>query len=300
MTLARDLRSVARGTIRESEPLGPRSTIRLGGAADLWFEPASPEDLVAGLRLFQERAVPIRVLGGGANTLISDSGLRGAVVHLTPGFAAGASWVGEREVELSAGLSGIKALQAARSRGLTGPEFLVGIPGTLGGHVAMNAGTPRGQISDLLTGVQVAEAGGLRFVPASGLRLAYRHSELPAGAVVTRVRLRFAPGDVETNDAQVREDMAYRRRTQPWAFPNLGSTFRNPKGDFAGRLLEAAGLKGERIGQVAFSTLHANFLTNLGGGQAAEAYRLIQRAMERVREARGIALTLEVALAGEF
>jgi UDP-N-acetylmuramate dehydrogenase len=222
------------------------------------------------------------------------------VIHLTPGFAAGATWVGEQEVELSAGLSGIKALQAARSRGLVGPEFLVGIPGTLGGHVAMNAGTPRGQMSDLLTGVQLAEADGLRFLPAADLRLAYRHSELPPGSVVTRVRMRFGRSDVAAQDTQVREDMAYRRRTQPWAFPNLGSTFRNPQGDFAGRLLEAAGLKGERIGQVAFSILHANFLTNLGGGRAAEAHGLIQRAKERVRELRGISLILEVALAGEF
>jgi UDP-N-acetylmuramate dehydrogenase len=300
MTLPQALRAVARGNIRENEPLGPRSTIRLGGTADLWFEPASVEDLVAGLLLFRERAIPIRVLGGGANTLISDTGLRGVVIHLTPGFAAGVSWIGEHEVELAAGLSGIKALQAARSRGLVGPEFLVGIPGTLGGHVAMNAGTPRGQMSDLLTGVQIAEPGGLRFVPAVELRLAYRHSELPAGSVITRVRLRFRPGDLAANDVQVREDMSYRRRTQPWAFPNLGSTFRNPKGDYAGRLLEAAGLKGERIGQVAFSTLHANFLTNLGGGRAVDAHGLIERAKERVRESGGVALTLEVALAGEF
>jgi len=206
-------------------------------------------------------------------------------------------------VELPAGLSGIKALQAARSRGLSGPEFLVGIPGTLGGQVAMNAGTPRGQMADLLTGVQIAEAAGARFLPAAALELAYRHSKLPVGSVITRVRLRFAKGDLAAlaaSDAQVREDMGYRRRTQPWEHPNLGSTFRNPTGDFAGRLLESIGLKGERIGQVAFSNLHANFLTNLGGGRAAEAYQLIERAKARVRDARGIALTLEVALAGDF
>jgi UDP-N-acetylmuramate dehydrogenase len=291
---------VARGTIRENEPLAPRSSIRLGGLADLWFEPAAVEDLVAGLKLFREQGLPIRVLGGGSNTLISDAGLRGVVIHLTPGFAAGATWTGDREVELPAGLSGIKALQAARSRGLGGPEFLVGIPGTLGGQVAMNAGTSRGQMADLLTGVQLAEPSGVRFVPARELGLAYRHSELPPGSVITRVRLAFRDGDLAAGDAQVREDMGYRRRTQPWELPNLGSTFRNPEGDFAGRLLELAGLKGARMGQVAFSTLHANFLTNLGGGRAAEAHHLIESARSRVRETRGVALTLEVALAGEF
>jgi UDP-N-acetylmuramate dehydrogenase len=300
MTLAQALRTIARGTIRENEPLAPRSTIRLGGPADLWFEPAGVEDLVAGLKLFREEGLPVHVLGGGSNTLISDAGLRGVVVHLTPGFAAGATWIDERQVELPAGLSGIKALQAARSRGLSGPEFLVGIPGTLGGQVAMNAGTPRGQMADLLTGIQLAEPAGLRFVEAQELKLAYRHSELPEGAVITRVRLRFRSGDPASNDAQIREDMGYRRRTQPWELPNLGSTFRNPEGDFAGRLLEATGLKGARVGQVAFSTVHANFLTNLGGGRAADAHRLIDSARSRVRDARGINLSLEVALAGEF
>ncbi len=300
MNLAESLRAVARGTVRENEPLAPRSTIRLGGTADLWFEPARVDDLVAGLKLFANRGIPVRVLGGGANTLVSDAGLRGAVIHLTPGFASGVTWVGPREAELPAGLNGIKALQAARSRGLSGPEFLVGIPGTLGGQVAMNAGTRRGQMADLLTGVQLAEPQGVRFVPASDLKLAYRHSEIPSGAVIVRVRLRFVEGDLTAQDASVREDMGYRRRTQPWELPNLGSTFRNPEGDFAGRLLERCGLKGTRQGQVAFSSLHANFLTNLGGGKAADAHRLIENARTRVKEQTGIGLHLEVALAGEF
>lgn len=300
MSLAHDLRALAHGAIRENEPLAARSTIRLGGAAEVWFEPATPADLVAGLRLCRERAAPVRVLGGGANTLISDRGLPGVVLHLPPGFSGGAQWVAEDQVELPAGLTGIKALQAARSRGLVGPEFLVGIPGTLGGQVVMNAGTHRGQMAKLLMGVELASADGLRFVDAAELGLGYRHSELPNGSVVTRVRLRFAQGDVAAGDAQLRADLDYRRRTQPWEKPNLGSTFRNPPGDFAGRLLETCGLKGERVGNVAFSALHANFLTNLGAGRADDARALIALAQRRVRDQAGITLTLEVALAGEF
>ena len=300
MTHVAELRSLVRGAVREAEPLAPRSTIRLGGPADLWFEPRDAEDLVAGLRWLRDRAVAFRVVGGGANTLISDAGLRGAVIHLTPGFDPGVRWASDQEGELPAGLTGIKALQAARSRGLTGPEFLVGIPGTLGGQVAMNAGTKKGQMGDLLTAAQLASAEGLSWVPAAELALSYRHSALPAGSVVARVRLKFQAGDVATGDAQLRADMDYRRRTQPWEKPNLGSTFRNPEGDFAGRLLEQAGMKGAHVGQVAFSTLHANFLTNLGGGRAADAHALIQQARSRVQAATGIALTLEVALAGEF
>jgi UDP-N-acetylmuramate dehydrogenase len=298
--LATELRSRVRGAVRENEPLAPRSTIRLGGAAEVWFEPHSAEELVVGLRLFREGGVPVRVLGGGANTLISDAGLPGAVVHLTPGFDLGVHWPAELEVELSAGLTGMKALQAARSRGLVGPEFLVGIPGTLGGQVAMNAGTKRGQMGDLLTAVQVASADGLAWLPVADLKLAYRHSELPKDSIVTRLRLRFSRGDVAQGDAQLKEDLDYRRRTQPWEKPNLGSTFRNPPGDFAGRLLEASGLRGERVGQVAFSDVHANFLVNLGGGKAQEAHALIDKARRRVAEAAGVSLILEVALAGEF
>ncbi len=298
--LATELRAQVRGPVRAQEPLAPRSTIRLGGPAALWFEPPAAAELVSGLRLLRDRGVAFRGRGGGANTLISDAGLRGVVVHLTPGFDAGVRWTSDREAELSAGLTGIKALQAARSRGLVGPEFLVGIPGTLGGQVAMNAGSKRGQMADLLTAVQVASADGLAWLPAADLKLGYRRSELPKDSIVTRLRLRFSQGDVARGDAELKEDLDYRRRTQPWDKPNLGSTFRNPPGDFAGRLLEATGLKGERVGQVAFSDVHANFLVNLGGGRASEAHALITQARQRVLDAAGVALTLEVALAGDF
>jgi UDP-N-acetylmuramate dehydrogenase len=297
--LAEKLSRLVRGRVSLDEPLSPRTTIRLGGTAALWFEPRDAQDLVEALRLFRDERVEPSVLGGGANTLISDAGLAGPVIHLTPGFF-GVEWLSADEALLGAGLTGIKALQAARGRGLTGPEFLVGIPGTLGGQVAMNAGTKSGEMAELLRAVEVATPDGLRFVPAEDLRLSYRHCELPAGAVVTRLRLRFRHGDPIQGDAQLRTDMSYRRRTQPWAKPNLGSTFKNPPGDHAGRLIEACGLKGASEGGVAFSDLHANFLVNLGGGRARDALRLIRRAQAAVRRMTGVDLVLEVVLAGTF
>jgi UDP-N-acetylmuramate dehydrogenase len=305
-TLAQKLGTLVRGRIAVEEPLAPRTTIRLGGRAALWFEPRDAQDLVLALRLFRDEGVVPTVLGGGANTLISDEGIRGPVIHLTPGFA-GVEWVSDDEAFLGAGLTGIKALQAARSRGLTGPEFLVGIPGTLGGQVAMNAGTKSGEMAGLLQAVEVATPEGLQLIEAKELHFSYRHCELPPGGVVTRLRARFQHGDPVAGDAQLRADMAYRRRTQPWAKPNLGSTFKNPPGDYAGRLLETGGLKGAREGAIAFSELHANFLVNLAGSTAGEvrpraqdALRLIRRAQGSVRGQTGVELSLEVVLAGSF
>ncbi len=297
--LAEKLARVARGRVALDEPLAPRTTIRLGGKAALWFEPRDRQDLVGALALFRDENQKPTVLGGGANTLISDAGLAGPVIHLTPGFS-GVEWVSADEAFLGAGLTGIKALQAARSRGLTGPEFLVGIPGTLGGQVAMNAGTKSGEMASLLRAVEVATPEGLRWVPAEELHFSYRHCDLPEGAVVTRLQLRFQHGDPLQGDSQLKADMGYRRRTQPWAKPNLGSTFKNPPGDHAGRLIEASGLKGASEGRVAFSDLHANFLVNLGGGRAADALRLVRRAQAAVRRLSGVDLVLEVILAGSF
>jgi UDP-N-acetylmuramate dehydrogenase len=301
--LSRALEAVVRGRIALDVPLAPRTTIRLGGRAALWFEPRDPDDLVAALRVFRDAGASPIVLGGGANTLISDEGIAEPVIHLAPGFA-GVEWVSDDEAFLGAGLTGIKALQAARSHGLTGPEFLVGIPGTLGGQVAMNAGTKTGEMSRLLRAVELATPDGLQIHDAARLNFSYRHCELPPGAVVARLRMRFLRGDTHAGDAQLRSDMAYRRRTQPWAKPNLGSTFKNPPSDFAGRLIEACGLKGAREGEVAFSDLHANFLVNLGGteiqARASDALRLIRRAQATVQRQAGVALALEVVLAGRF
>lgn len=299
MTIAQSLRLAVRGEIKEAEPLADLVTIRMGGQAQTVFRPADPEDLVAGLRVLRAEGQPFRVLGGGANTLVGDLGVREVVIQLGTGFTD-ESWPAPSEVALGAAVPGMRALRAARKKGLTGPEFLVGIPGTLGGQVTMNAGTKQGQVSDLLVSAELASADGVGWFPASQLALAYRESHLPLGAVVTRARLALRSGDVAAGDASVQADLDYRRGTQPWSQPNLGSTFKNPPGDKAGRLLEAAGMKGHRIGEVAFSEQHANFLVNLGGGRAADALALIELAKQRVFAASGIQLQLEVVLLGEF
>jgi len=299
MSFPDTLRRIVQGKVLEAAPLHQRTAIRLGGPAEILFQPASATDLVAGLRAAQESGIPYRTLGGGSNTLIGDKGVRGLVIHLGREFGTEEDG-GPDELLLGASLPGIRALQAARRRGRTGPEFLAGIPGTLGGQVAMNAGTREGEIGSLLRAVEVARPEGVAWIDAEALELAYRTCKLPPGSVVTRVRLALRDGDLAEADRRMEADLSYRRDTQPLNQPNLGSTFRNPSGDKAGRLIEACGLKGARQGDVGFSERHANFLVNFGGGLSRDARALIDRARQRVQEEFGIELTLEIALLGDF
>jgi UDP-N-acetylmuramate dehydrogenase len=278
-------------------PLAPRTAIRVGGPADLLVRPADPDALAELLRAVRELGVPLAVLGGGANTLAADAGVRGVVLKLPQDFP-GETADGDRLV-LSAGAPTSRLPARAHARGLTGMEFLGGIPGTLGGATAMNAGTRLGEMKDILERVELATADGAGFVPASTLGFAYRTCRLPPEAVVTRLEVRLRPGDVEASRAAMRADQEKRRRTQPLDRPTFGSTFANPPGDFAGRLIEAVGLKGHRVGNATWSDVHANFVVNLGGATAADVLALIRLARERVQVQFGIRLETEVRYLGE-
>jgi UDP-N-acetylmuramate dehydrogenase len=201
---------------------------------------------------------------------------------------------------LSAGAPIGRLAARGHALGLVGAEFSAGIPGTLGGATAMNAGTRLGEMKQLLTRVALATADGLGLVPAAALQLAYRHSQLPPGAVVTRVELELHPGDVGASQATMEADLAHRRRTQPLHQPSFGSTFWNPPGRFAGQLVEAVGLKGYRLGGAAFSERHANFIVNLGAATAHQVLALVRLAQARVEERFGVRLETEVKLLGQF
>jgi UDP-N-acetylmuramate dehydrogenase len=286
-----------RGEVVRGAPLAPRTAIRVGGAAELLVRPADPDALAELLRLVARLAVPLSVLGGGANTLVADAGVRGVLLKLPQDFPEASA--GERLV-LAAGAPIARLPARAHALGLTGMEFLGGVPGTLGGAVAMNAGTRLGEMKDIVTRVELATAEGTGFVAAAALGFAYRTCRLPAGAVVTRVEVALHPGDVAASEAAMREDRERRRRTQPLDRPTFGSTFTNPPGDYAGRLIEAVGLKGHRVGNATWSDVHANFVVNLGGATAADVLALIRLARARVRERFGVILETEVRFLGEF
>ncbi len=284
------------------EPLAPKTSIRAGGAAELLVRPRTPQALVVLLGRAHEAGVPVHVLGGGANTLVGDGGIPGVTVKLPADLVPE-----ERElledgsrVTLGAGAAITRLVNFMRAQGLVGAEFLAGIPGTLGGALAMNAGTKHGQCEQVLDAVELATAEGVGWVARSELAIGYRHTALPAGSVALRVRFRLKKGDVEASRAAMEADLSYRKRTQPLSQPNCGSVFQNPPGEYAGRLIEAVGLKGHTVGSARISELHANWIVNLGDATARDVAGLIALAQSRVHEARGINLVPEVKRVGVF
>jgi UDP-N-acetylmuramate dehydrogenase len=300
-----DLRRAARGEVMEQVPLAPRTSVRVGGPARLLVKPADPQALADVLQVLSDADLPFIALGGGANTIVGDRGVDGAVIRLAQDFTS-------EEVEeagdhivltLGAGAPIARFLSLAKEQRGIGVAWAAGIPGTVGGLVAMNAGTPAGCMADHLVAVEVAEPGGLRWVDAAALKLAYRHCELPAGAVLTRARCRVrrgTEGELLEQQRVAKADVDRRRTTQPLNLPNSGSVFVNPPGDFAGRLIEQVGLKGTTEGGAQISDRHANFIVNLGGAKAADVVALIALARRTVLQATGIELKPEVRLFGDF
>jgi UDP-N-acetylmuramate dehydrogenase len=286
--------------VRFDEPLAPYTSWKIGGPADAFAFVERETELADILRLVFKRALPWFVLGGGSNLLVGDGGMRGIVVRLGGEFASiDASVEGER-VRIVAGASASMPLVVAQgaSRGALGIDSLAGIPGSVGGSLRMNAGTDR-EIGEFVRDVWV-------HTPAKPLAHAvtpqyfYRHTSLARDAVVGRVTLDFARGAA----LEVRDDtqsrLVRRKATQPLQMPNAGSCFRNPPGDKAGRLIEAAGAKGWREGDAEVSSVHANFIVNRGNATAADVASLLARVRREVCERFGIELELEVHFVGVF
>jgi UDP-N-acetylmuramate dehydrogenase len=286
-----------RGEVERDAPLASRTTLRVGGPADLLVRPADPDALAELLRAVLDLGVSLSILGGGANTLVADRGVRGVVLRLPPDLVPEDP---ARPLVLGAGQPTSRLWIRAHALGKIGMEFVAGIPGTLGGAVAMNAGTKIGEMKDVVSRVELATAGGAGFLDARALGFAYRTCRIPAGAVVTRVEFALRDGDVAESERVMQSDRDRRRKTQPLDKPTFGSTFVNPPGDFAGRLIEEVGLKGHRVGNATWSPVHANFISNLGGARASDVLALMNLARSRVKERFGIALDTEVKLLGEF
>lgn len=288
--------------VKAGEPLAPLTSVRVGGPAEALVRPRSPEALVALLRLAREEGAPVSILGGGANTLVGDGGVKGVTIRLPGDLFPEVAEVGEEEgrLTLGAGAAIVRLINLMRGNGLVGAEFLAGIPGTLGGAVAMNAGTKNGECFRVVEAVEVATVDGVGWLEKARIPHAYRHSELPSGGVVTRARFRLPKGDLVASKQAMDKDLAYRKSTQPLSQPNFGSVFTNPPGGFAGQLIEKVGLKGHTLGRAQISTLHANWIVNLGGATARDVLGLITLMQERVRAETGVELKPEVKRVGEF
>jgi UDP-N-acetylmuramate dehydrogenase len=275
----------------DERPLAPLTTWRIGGPAQLYLEPRNAEELAETVALLRRSGIPFRVLGGGSNLLVSDKGVRGAVVSLSRLSAVRRA---EGVLEVEAGARLLEVVRIAATLGLSGFENLAGIPGRVGGAVFGNAGSRYGAIGDLVISLDLMEADGeLRRVVPGPSFFRYRGSDV-GERIVVRALLAGGEADPRLLRARVRELVQERKRSQPGWVGNAGCVFKNPKGDAAGRLIDAAGCKGLRSGDAFVSARHANFFENGGKATASDVLRLVDLVRDRVRTAHGVDLELEV------
>jgi UDP-N-acetylmuramate dehydrogenase len=285
-----------RGRVQQDAPLAATTWFRVGGPADWLVRPADVDDLLLLLR-DKPRDLPLIAIGAASNLLVRDGGVRGIVLKLARGFS-------DIVVEADGILAGAAALDAtvaehAAEAGLDGLAFLSGIPGSIGGAVAMNAGAYGAEVKDVLDWAEVATPSGLLRLSAAELGFAYRRAALPKGGVVVRARFHAQPGDKDAIAEQMRAIRAAREETQPVRARTGGSTFKNPAGRKAWALIDAAGCRGLKRGGAQVSDKHCNFLLNLGDATAADLEGLGEDVREKVRDMSGIMLDWEIKRIGE-
>lgn len=294
------LRTDLRGSLRYHEPMAPHTSWRVGGPAEIFFEPADVDDLAAFLAGLPAD-MPLFWMGLGSNLLVRDGGIDGVVIATSRGLGA-LQRLTSGAVRAEAGVPCAKLARLCEREGLAGGAFFAGIPGTLGGALAMNAGAFGGETWAQVTRVEVMNRAGARFWrDAAAYEVGYRHVVTPVpGEWFIAAEWRFESADEAalTGPSRVRELLARRAATQPLGLPSCGSVFRNPLGDHAARLIEAAGLKGVRIGDAEVSTKHANFIINRGQARAADIEALIERIQAAVWSRFGVELVPEVRIVG--
>ena len=287
--------------LRENHPLAKHTTFNIGGSADYFLEVGDLGELESVVAQAARRGVPVRVIGAGTNLLIADAGVEGLVLR-----CVARGWrIGVECIEAEAGLKMMRLARLAADAGLVGFEFAIGVPGSVGGAVYQNAGCWGTELASVLVSAEVLAPSGERLrLAADGLGLGYRTSAFRAGElrdhVILSATVRLQPGDGEAAKRRMKELTLERERTQPIKTKNCGSVFKNPTGDSAGRLVQAAGLKGASEGAAQVSEQHANFIVNRGGASAADVRRLIKRIREAVRQRFGVELESEVELVGKW
>lgn len=286
------------------EPMARHTTLRIGGPVDAWVEPATAGAAQRLRALCAAHEWPARAVGAGSNLLVRDGGVRGLLLSTRRlralAFDAAPGDGGRTRVTVGAGVATGKLLSEATRRHLGGVEFLGGVPGTVGGGLVMNAGTYLGEFKDVTTRVRSVDAAGRpveRDHAACGF--VYRGSALPEGELVVEGELALPARAAAAIEADVRALRDRRRAREPHEVANAGSIFKNPPGDFAGRLIEQCGLKGRRIGDAEVSPVHANWLVNVGRARASDLLALVDEVREAVQAKFGVTLELEVKVVGE-
>lgn len=297
-TIYLEMLKILPGRVRAGEPMKKHTSWRIGGLADVFVEPSSREELRLAVSYSNERSIPLTVIGAGTNILVSDEGIRGVVVKVGSGLDR--ICLEENVIIAEAGAKLSRVAAVAREAGLGGFEFSAGIPGAIGGAVVMNAGANGASVGALVKEILLLNMEGCFFKKTKEeMNFAYRSSALQSeSAVVVEAVFSCCRRDKEAIREEMEVFIKKRKETQPLHYPSAGSIFRNPPGDSAGRLIEAAGLKGERVGDAQISTLHANFIINLGAATAGDVMALVERARKSVLELFGIELKPEVKVVG--
>lgn len=290
---------VASGRVRANVSLGDLTTYKLGGPASLLVEAKDRETLVAVSQSLQEAPIPVLVLGRGSNLVVSDEGFAGLVIRLGGDF--GKIDVGPR-VAAGGAVGMPQVARAATAQGQRGLEFLIGIPGSVGGGVRQNAGCFGSEVVDVLQSAEIFElaTGVLATVGRNDLAMTYRQTNVSPTQLVLKARFSTEAGDAGIGGDLIREITRWRRLNQPGGTLNAGSVFKNPPGDSAGRIIDSLGLKGTTVGRASVSEKHANFFVAMPGTKAIDVYLLVKKVAAVVRERAGIELEPEIQFAGRF
>lgn len=284
--------------ILENEPMSRHTTFKVGGPADVLFLPESEEQLIQAIAIAKDAGIPCIVIGNGSNLVVRDGGIRGLVIALGEGMAAIVRSGDTITAWAGASLARVSAF--AQASGLAGLEFASGIPGTLGGGCAMNAGAYGGQLSDVLIDARMLLDDAVKTLTVEDMQMGYRTSlPLREGGIVISARFALTPDNPESIAERMRELNARRRDKQPLNYPSAGSTFKRPEGHFAGALIEQSGLKGYRVGGAQVSEKHAGFIVNAGGATAKDILTLIGIVQDEVLARFGVHLETEVRILGE-
>ena len=286
-----------RGEVRFKEPLSFHTSLRIGGPADIFVVPQDVDDIRHALMYAEREQLPVAVVGGGNNLLVRDRGIRGVVLKLE-GCLGRAEFHGEEAIA-GAGVSLSALIREAAALNLGGVECLVGIPATIGGALAMNAGTPDGWIGDFVSAVYFLHADGSigEFKPSGGVD--YRAFHAPAGSVLVGCRLQFQRRPLPEIQKDIKARLKQKKSTQPLALASAGYVWKNPPGELATRLIEKSGLRGKRLNGAEISSKHSNFIVNRGGATAADIIALMELTRDRVHAQFGVVLETEIRILGE-
>jgi UDP-N-acetylmuramate dehydrogenase len=296
----RQLQAALRGRLCIDEPMCRHTTFRIGGNADLFLHASQIDDVRLALAWSKEKGIPLKVIGNGSNMLVSDKGIRGLVVRLAAGFEE-MNFTPEG-LNVGSGAKLARVVDASAKEGWSGLESTVGIPGTMGGALATNAGTDTGSIGDLVTEVTaLRDAGEIAVYPRGQLIYRYRWSSLSGGKlIILGAKLALQPADTEEVRAKIDRLLKKRAARQPIHDKSAGSIFKNPEAIAAGKLLDRAGAKGMRVGEAEVSMTHANFIVNRGQASAADVRALIEKCRRLVLQTYEIELEPEVEFVGEW